>query len=771
MNSSENTSCCINLIAAFLLSAGAGLTVFISFLPHGASVVWDFRWFPAFMAALLLLGIGSALHSLKSDNVTVSVKTLLIVLLMLGYLGGALNGPFPRRALLYSAPLLTALAVTLTLCGTRTGKALEHRLRRTSGKKILSLGLSGWCLASIWMYVLRDVQTAFHEWRELDEAAGGGLWDILLNEGLPQLRNARPFGHPNLVSGFLLLALPLIWIPSEEPLQRFWSWVPTTLGVLVLLTLQSRNLLLGAVLGAGAVLFCLSRKRKTLFAGLAVICIAVILVVWFSPRFRTGLFREGSARWGVWQLAWNAGMYYFPWGGGEGLAPELSDQLAHTVTARWPALLQFHHGWLHPWAVGGLSAVLAILGLTVLPIGELLKSGKRSPIENRSLAPTLFALFAQMGVWLSDYQLDILPIALLYGLHLARLPEHALWVKPFHKSFLKLAVWACLLLSLFPLHAALLSRIEMEKAGNAFVQNEFPQAIRAYEAAFRHFPEPFPLNLQGWLLSKDAEHWREAIPVFEQSLKLWPHQAMPHEFLASLWLRSAESARQEGRSNLEGEYLNRAEEQLNSVMEISPHLSGIHLHFALTGIRRGLPREETTERLLDSIFRRGELVVPGNFHLIDGNILEQILTLEPENRNISPRSLKVLQGMILEMYPEFPRDGHENALKTLDEVSSRNTTLKLMNKVLHVAPEERLEHFNRFWVYLTQGPGTENRPVLSEESVDFRKLLMLAGSLQVHSTTYAGFGLRARHPYSPVIERSLPTFVPHPRSPYPTVAQ
>ncbi|MCC5846337.1 MAG: hypothetical protein JJU05_18975 [Verrucomicrobia bacterium] len=587
----------------------------------------------------------------------------------------------------------------------------------------------------------------------------------------------------NYTSGFLLLLLPLLWVqkfPSQRGLALLRG-IATLLGVLVLMSLQSRNTLAGLFLGAAVLVYWKSRRTKTLLLqSLGLLCLLAVFYA-ASPRFHGRFFQEGSARWGVWQLAWNSGVEYFPWGTGEGLAPEVSDQLAHTVTAKWPSLLQFHHGWLHLWSAGGVPALISITGLTVWIIVFLLRKPKTENTGDLNPAPSLFALFAYFMVMLSDYQFDLLPILVLWGLHLGILTsKRDIFSFKLPKPAVRLAhisAMSPLIASLTVIPAAYRSRLAMERAGTAWERNDISAALESYEDAHAAMGEAYPLTLKAHLLAQSPEYTAEAIQTFERSLDIWPYQVIPLDSLTALRLRQAGQYHQQQNPELEQHALAQAEAHSRELLRIAPHLSGVFSTHALIRSRQGAPADEVASYLLQEVLHRGHMVVPGNLHRVSGlghleaSVVEKLMDLNPENENLNANALYFLQGYAIHLHGLAP-ENHPEAVERFEYARARNPTLGFIDTAFNSPPEEQHQALHRFWVYLTRHPYSpeETRPLLQllETENPFQSLLHLSGQSTPRQSLYAGHALRARHPLAPPIQRPSPTLQPWPGLHFPT---
>jgi len=769
-------------LPAMLLAAGVIGTLALTFLGSSASVIWDFRWFPAFILTTLLIAGGTISIAWRAPF-RLTIPGLLILILLIGLWLGSMTGPFPRLSLLYSFPLFTGFIWCLTATCSDLPKRLIEKTLSPKGQLLICSLVSLWCLISLFRFIMQDVMPAYAHWRELDQSAGGGLFSLLRKQGLRQLRNAHPFGHMNYTSGFLLLVLPLLWIP-KYPNQRSLALLrglATLLGGLVLISLQSRNTLAGLFLGAAAVVYWKSRRKKTLL--LQGVGLLSLLAVFYaaSPRFHGRFFQESSARWGVWQLAWNTGVAYFPWGTGEGLAPEVSDQLARTVSAKWPSLLQFHHGWLHLWSAGGILALAGITGLTLWIIVFLLHKAKAQNIGDINPAPSLFALFAYFMVMLSDYQFDLLPLLFLWGLHLGILTVKTdLFTFKLPQSSVRLLLIPAmipLIASLTVIPAAYRSRLAMERAGSAWERNDIPAALDAYEDAHAVLGEAYPLTLKAHLLAQNPEQTAEAIRTFERSLAIWPHQIIPLDSLTALWLQKAGQYHQQQNPEQEQHALAQAEAASRQLLRIAPHLSGVFSTHALIRSRQGAPDGEVVGYLLQEVLHRGHMVVPGILHRVSGlghleaGVIEKLMALDPESENLNTNALYLLQGYAIHLHG-LPPETHPTAVERFEHVRGLNPSLGLIDTTIASSPEEQHQALHRFWVYLTRHPYSleQTRPLLQvlENENPFQSLLRLSGQTTPRQSLYAGHALRARHPFAPPIQRPSPTLQPGPGLQFPT---
>jgi hypothetical protein len=741
-----------------LLFIGLVLVLLMTQIPTSATWIWDIRWYPLHVIAQVLVCAGSLMIVLGSDVRWTRLQFILVCSLMLiplGYVAGALNGPFLERALIYSLPVMVTFSAGCWLIPVFSQSGVRDVVHSHRFHVGILLVLGFFCVRSIWLFTVQDVMPFLNHARVLDQAAGGGLFDLLLNEKLPQLRNGYPFGHPNYLSGFLLLALPLVlfvWQFSTRASMRWLSLTVMGLGAFTLLSTQSRNALAGLFL-AFLVYVLMGVARKGVpwkwLGGMAVLALLLFLLV---PRLSLASFRVSPGRLGIWRAAWWTGMAYFPFGGGEGLTPEMLQKFSKDLPALWGGAMQFHHTGLQVWASGGVLAVLGMCGVLFCALFIGLRTWWSSSIETRRrVLPSLCALSATALVMWADYQLDILPIALLVVFHvifLVGVPESGERSEtPKLPRVLCLAVpLICVLFSLSVVPDAIRSRREVEQAGKAFENGDAEGAVTHYLSAFDAVAEPYALNMAARVLSEDPGSDAQAIELLKKSVDLWEPQGVAHEFLMALYLRQGDHAAAYPHA------LRRS--------ELTPELRGVYLDLALIGHHLGREPHEIESYFVMELLGRGDLLFPAVWRAIPeletyyGPVMQKFISLDAsqfsEPMAEMVRKRKVWAHVLDLIPPEVPLSDEERAyLQTLDTRSEKYALLQIYCQ----SPEdEKVQALQRLLVYvlrqpLNAGAAADIVAVLDPNQACAPSLLTM-GSVQFKQERLGSIGVNARHPYS-----------------------
>ncbi len=762
-------------LPGFLSFIGILLTAALTFVPHSATTVWDIRWLPLHLASMVLVLLGAALQPGAQRSTLSPMVNIALVLLALGWIGGALNGPFPHRALLYAFPGICACCIGVFWL---SGKGhFELSTSQLLHRTLLSFTLL-WCAVSLYRFLTTDILPYLQHLRRLDEAAGGGLYALILREDLltlPNLRNSHPTGHPNYNSGFLLLLLPLsfhAFARARDRPTRILGGVALLAGVLVLFTLQSRNTFVGLV--AGTFFLFLWARRGTLSfprALFPVLAGIVLLAFALSPRLQQTLTESFSGRLGMWKAAVLTGLHYFPFGCGEGLTPEMLNLFSSQLPDRWPASMQFHQTWLHFWAVGGVLSAIGILLLSVWVLWALFQFGRISPDNRRQALPSVFALAATSCVMLADYQWDIFPITLLLLYHLSQLaqifPRKSTAAR--HRWSLLLPALPCiaLLVAAFSLPGALRSRNQIDLAGLAAENHDLPSAVVHFEKAFQFFPETYSLNMAGQLLARDPQTHREALRSFERSLALWDAQPVAHDFLAELWFRDSEQATpdsSDARNSLE-----KALHHARRLAEISPELGGAHQRVARFAQRLARPEIEIFDALTDDVLRRPDLLFPAIWSAqpeiapLRDRFLEHFMGLPADPQQRKDDALGARQAWFVELglVPNDSVNPDPEYRRRVSASRQQRTSFRLLETLCQSPENQRAEATRRLLIYLFR------QPISLEAAQGFHHSLhdsplpcdqahLLAGQARFEASAFSGIGILARHPRSLPIPRMTP---------------
>ncbi|MGA0367888.1 MAG: O-antigen ligase family protein, partial [Kiritimatiellia bacterium] len=707
-----------------MLLLGTLLLGGLTLLPQSASLIWDLRWYPLYLlaTALICLGVFAVGWESKQESPPPDwMPMVLLTLISLGLTFSALAGPFPRRTLIYSFSPLAALFVGVVLLSRVRPQELFRFLRSGRFQGGVAVFLLLFSLLSLQRYLSQQLLPFLAQARQLDEAAGGGIYDLLLQKNLSTLplRNGSPFGHPNYNSGFLLLTLPLLGYGIFFPAGKFLRGLSLTalgLGLTVLISTQSRNALLGLGVAVAMAVWWNHLQRKRTLQILGALAAVGGILLWSVPRFQQMLTSVSPARQGMWQAAWLTGLRYFPLGSGEGLTPEMLQLFSPQLSSIWDNSIQFHHTWLHLWAVGGVLAAAGVLGLTVWILIRVLFSSSQETETRRLATPSVMALSASFILFWADYQLDLLPVSLLLFAHVALLSDctgnprklsglagkfsRRIWILPA----------LCLLISVGTLPASLRSRQKIDQAGLAVEQGDLPAAVSGYLAAYETAPEPYSLNMAAVLLSANPAQRREAITLFEKSLELWESQILVHEYLTSLWMQEAAAAEDgSGRSQA----LQKAYIHAKRRTEIAPRLQGTYLDLALVTQKLSGPESEITGALLLELLNQGDLLFPqiwtalGPLQAYRDPVFQALMCLQAPEDPLLRNRIRFLQGF-LELTGQLPSGTGSAEVQQQTERWMRNSpAFQLLSAVCEAEEEEKVPAMKRLLVYLFEAEVSE----------------------------------------------------------------
>lgn len=340
---------------------------------------------------------------------------------------------FPQTALWYCLLALDYIAILYGLASyLRRGHSVRIKLMYwQSGLSIAFIITS----LSLWAF-----KTVLPELKRLQQLQSHGINTSYDFSNL-YLRNWAPFGHPNYVAGYLVLALPLL--ATCVVLTKGWQrWIWTTglcLGLIDLYSTNSRGGWLGlvvSVLVATALLLGRSRGNLRQWISLASIAslVALIVIAIQNQRLRTsftGLLNGGGEftyRWITtytgWQMGWSRPL--------TGLGPGNVPTLYQRYRPGWAgqeaeALFQLHSTPVQIWAELGLPGILVLLLLVVTVVRvvrQLLQTQRwqQLTLDDQALTCEIAAALAGYATCaLTDYQIDNPAIAGLLVLELATL--------------------------------------------------------------------------------------------------------------------------------------------------------------------------------------------------------------------------------------------------------------------------------------------------------------------------------------------------------------
>ncbi len=355
----------------------------------------------------LLAGLLIALPWVGGGQSAVGHVSLLLFLVLAGFLGlfppGRNVRLRPSPALLLAGTLALASAASTTYPD-RTVQGLLLLLAYLLAGTLAALGTRetpGGGRVILAALAASGAVTAAAGIIGLARGSGWGMYASLLT---------GPFGYPNAMAGFLLLAGGAALVLAREvrtPPVRYAAWAAGGLAAIGLPLTRSRGALLACAVGLGA--WALVDRaswwhRRRLWLGMAGGALAVVLVVRgrLLLQFMAGLWNPGGIAWDtsfVWRwhiLGWTWDMVRdHPWlGVGPGAFPVALNRYERIpyVGGKDP-----HNLYLEVAAEFGLPAALFLLVMLAWLFGRIGFAIRKSPTNapaRRYLGPLLAALTA-----------------------------------------------------------------------------------------------------------------------------------------------------------------------------------------------------------------------------------------------------------------------------------------------------------------------------------------------------------------------------------------
>lgn len=401
-------------------------------------------------------------------------------------LASALASPYRGPSLLWSAPLLSALACFFAVFDRLHSAPDPAGAVPARGLRTLGFGSLAIALVSLGLW--------------LASLPGQSASEIFA------ARNPYPLGHSNYTAGLALLLLPgFAVLAARGAGAARLAWAGAGLLPLVLLFTSGSR---GGLLGLGALLLGAllaapwGVRRKLGLAGLAVV--AALAFAWANPRTREVFTRPAPAaepnlsnvqRAAMAQAGARMGWARPLLGWGPGTTPLVYPRFRHQLEGGADTVLQLHSLPVQLWAELGAAGLAGGLALVLL-------AGRQA----RRCPPAAVALGGYAVFALTDYQLDVPVFAGALAVCAALLAPPAAPETPARPAaLLRRALGLVALAALAGL--ALLGR-----------------------------PDPTPaLNLRALALARDPAQAAAAGALFRQSLALNPDQELAHFNLG--WLQ------------------------------------------------------------------------------------------------------------------------------------------------------------------------------------------------------------------------------------------
>lgn len=261
----------------------------------------------------------------------------------------------------------------------------------------------------------------------------GGFRYVIMH--ITSFRNPHPQGHWNYTGGYALLAsawlAALVWVEKGR-WRPFWG-IGLMLSCIILFSASSRGAVLGALISmvaAGAMVSTRLRwsKRQIVTIGLSGLAITSALVM-TQPRLRSIVLAPSSAftpsegdvqRIGMLQGGWLLAQKS-PWiGHGPGMTPFVYPEVRAKLIGGVETSYQLHNGPLQLLVDSGIVGLICWLLLGILLVFAAIRWWRSVDICNgvRPFALCCTAgLAGYFGVFLTDYQFNVVPIVGMVGLY------------------------------------------------------------------------------------------------------------------------------------------------------------------------------------------------------------------------------------------------------------------------------------------------------------------------------------------------------------------
>ena len=394
----------------------AGLLL-LSSIPKASTIVFTWPWV-FYAQAILVVPLFMVAAAYWREAATPRILGITAILLA-GTIGLSVAlSRQPHFSFEAALPLWGGLAWTCWITASfqrrdTTAESFRRFTRLVGGAMLIPLAIS----ATLYTAELVDLMLA------------AGTWRIEFTYH----RNWYPLGHWNYTGGLALLTLP--WLLTQAWTERGgWRalWAAGSLvAAAVFISASSRGAVLGAgggALAAGGLWLSLHRpsRRQLIAAALAALVLGGGLLATnprlaYLVRHPTSISRPGEGdvqRLGMAQAGWLLG-WQRPWvGHGPGMVPFVYPEVRAQVIGGVETSYQLHNGPLHWWVTTGTLGVATLAALLATGARALWRWRTKPAGDHRHFAlASGCALISYAGLALTDYQLDVIAILALLGLH------------------------------------------------------------------------------------------------------------------------------------------------------------------------------------------------------------------------------------------------------------------------------------------------------------------------------------------------------------------
>lgn len=461
---------------------------------------------------------------------------------------------------------------------------------------------------------------------DLSLAARPSGWaSVLVHVG--DYRNPHPLGHWNYTGGFALLAIP--WFAGLSYIEsKFWRLIWSAgliLAVIDLVSAFSRGAVLGALVGFAAAMAMATWSRASCARVLRMIALggglALIGVFFSNPRLRYLVAHprvelapdEGDVqRIGMLQGGLMLVKQRPVVGHGPGMTPFVFPEVRAALLGGVETSYQLHNGPLQLAVDSGAIGLIGWAAVAATLVGAGFKLARRPfpacPREQRVLACcSACGLAAYAGLFVTDYQFNLVPILFAVGLHAGVLAGTAESVAPRHAFLPRRVAGPALLGGVVIVFVILLpawsARLAFWRAwqspSSVVVTNQVRKATLLAPRTSHYF------NHLGLRLALDAEVEtdpvkanilrREARATLARSLEIDRLQEPVHAALGWLWLEDDPT---QGAASF------------RAALSLLPDADGVRFGLALCFLRQGKSEAAVRQLALECLLNPSFMLSP-----------------------------------------------------------------------------------------------------------------------------------------------------------------